>query len=120
MAAFNLNQEDRNGVQVLRAHGRLTLGEGASTLRETIESVVAGNPTKIVLDLTDVSYVDSAGLGALVAAYTFVTSRGGRLVLAGLQKRVLDLLQTTKLDKVFEVFDNAEKAAGAMHGSPAD
>jgi anti-sigma B factor antagonist len=114
MAALTLDQEARDGVYILRAHGRLTLGEGASVLRDTVRSFVSREPASIILDMTDVGYVDSAGIGELVSAYTSITSQGGRFVLAGLQKRVSDLLQITKLYSVFNVYENANLALADM------
>src|SRR5207248_1499516 len=97
MATLTLDKETRNGIYILRASGRITLGAGASVLRDAVKSLVAGGAVRIVLDLSDVGYVDSAGIGELVSAYTSVTSQGGQFVLSGLQKRVRDLLQITKL-----------------------
>ena len=119
MAPFTLDQETRDGVHVLHAHGRLTLGEGASLLRETVRSIAAGKPASIVLDMADVGLVDSAGIGELVSAYTSTTSQGGRFVMAGLQRRVSDLLQITKLDSVFKVYENADRALADL-SKPAE
>jgi anti-sigma B factor antagonist len=117
---LTLREENRNGTPILHAQGKITLGEGAAILREAVQSRVAGGATQIVLDLTEVSYVDSAGIGELVSAYTSVTSRGGKLVLAGLTKRVADLLKITKLYTVFQVFDTADEAITALTTSATD
>lgn len=93
-------------VTVVDVAGRITLGEGASTLRENIRDLVAKGNKKILLNLSDVSYIDSSGIGELVSAYTTVTNQGGTLKLLGLTKRVKDLLQITKLYTVFEVFES--------------
>lgn len=93
-------------VTVVDVAGRITLGEGASTLRENIRSLAAKGNKKILLNLSDVSYIDSSGIGELVSAFTTVTNQGGVLKLLGLTKRVKDLLQITKLYTVFEVFEN--------------
>jgi anti-sigma B factor antagonist len=97
-------------VSVIDVVGRITLGEGASALREMIRSLVAGGNKKILLNLSDVSYIDSSGIGELVSGFTTVTNQGGVLKLLGLAKRVKDLLQITKLYTVFEVFDNETTA----------
>jgi anti-sigma B factor antagonist len=111
--AFKVESESRDGIRVLHVRGRLTLGEESATLRDAITAVTEPS-ARIVLDLGDVQYVDSAGLGTLVAAYTSVTSQGGRLALAALRKRVSDLLQITKLYTVFSVFDTVDQAVAAM------
>ena len=93
-------------VSVVDVVGRITLGEGASALRETIRDLVAKGNKKILLNLSDVSYIDSSGIGELVSGFTTVTNQGGVLKLLGLTKRVKDLLQITKLYTVFEVYDD--------------
>lgn len=92
-------------VSVIDVVGRITLGEGASTLRESIRELVSKGNTKILLNLGEVSYIDSSGIGELVSGFTSVTNQGGVLKLLGLSKRVKDLLQITKLYTVFEVYD---------------
>ncbi len=97
-------------VTVIDAVGRITLGEGASSFRDTIRDLVAKGDKKIVLNLGDVSYIDSSGIGELVSAFTTVTNQGGQLKLLNLTKRIQDLLQITKLYTVFEVYDDETKA----------
>jgi anti-sigma B factor antagonist len=97
-------------VSVIDATGRITLGEGSSTFRETLRELTAKGDRKILLNLGDVSYIDSSGIGELVSGFTSVTNQGGQLKLLNLTKRVQDLLQITKLYTVFEVFD--DEAAG--------
>jgi anti-sigma B factor antagonist len=97
-------------VIVIDVVGRITLGEGASALREMIRGLVAKGNKKILLNLSDVSYIDSSGIGELVSGFTSVTNQGGVLKLLGLTKRVKDLLQITKLYTVFEVFDDETSA----------
>jgi anti-sigma B factor antagonist len=98
------------GVQVIDVVGRITLGEGASALRENIRGLVAQGAKKILLNLSEVSYIDSSGIGELVSGFTSVANQGGVLKLLGLTKRVKDLLQITKLYTVFEVFDDETTA----------
>jgi anti-sigma B factor antagonist len=93
-------------VTVVDVAGRITLGEGASTLRENIRNLVAQGNKKILLNLSEVSYIDSSGIGELVSAFTTVTNQGGSLKLLGLTKRVKDLLQITKLYTVFDVYES--------------
>lgn len=91
--------------------GRITLGEGSSTLRDALRDLVAKGHKKILLNLGDVSYIDSSGIGELVSGFTSVSNLGGSLKLLSLTKRVKDLLQITKLYTVFEVHDDE---AGAI------
>jgi len=97
-------------VVVIDAQGRITLGEGASTFRDAIRDLIAAGEKKIVLNLADVSYIDSSGIGELVSGFTTVTNHGGQLKLLNLTKRIKDLLQITKLYTVFEVFDSEATA----------
>ena len=97
-------------VTVIDAAGRITLGEGASTFRDTVRDLAAKGDKKLLLNLSDVSYIDSSGIGEMVSGFTTVTNHGGQLKLLGLSKRVKDLLQITKLYTVFEVFDDEASA----------
>ncbi|MGC9971766.1 MAG: STAS domain-containing protein [Bryobacteraceae bacterium] len=96
-------------VIVVDVSGRITLGEGSSNLREGIRGLLTQGNKKILLNLGEVSYIDSSGIGELVSGFTSVTNQGGQLKLLNLTKRVRDLLQITKLYTVFEVYD--EEAA---------
>lgn len=97
-------------VTVIDAAGRITLGEGSSSFRDTIRDLVAKGNKKILLNLAEVTYIDSSGIGELVSAFTTVTNQGGQLKLLSLGKRVQDLLQITKLYTVFEVLDDEAAA----------
>ena len=99
-----------DGVMVVDCSGRIVFGEESATLRDTIKKVLAQSP-RVVLNLAEVSYVDSGGLGTLVSLYTTARNAGGALKLARLTQRVGDLLQLTKLVSVFEVFDDEQLAA---------
>jgi len=98
-------------VTVVDVAGRITLGEGSATLRDAMRDMVSKNQKKILLNLGEVSYIDSSGIGELVAGFTTVTNSGGNLKLLNLNKRVKDLLQITKL---YTVFDVHEDEAGAI------
>jgi len=91
---------------IVDASGRITLGDGSAMLRNTIRQLLQESHTKIVLNLADVDYIDSSGIGELVSAYTAVRSKSGELKLLHLTKKVHDLLQITKLFTVFEVFSD--------------
>ncbi len=97
-------------VTVVDVSGRITLGEGSSNLREGIRDLVSKGNTKLLLNLADVSYIDSSGIGELVSGFTTVTNQGGQLKLLNLTKRVKDLLQITKLYTVFDVHEDEASA----------
>jgi anti-sigma B factor antagonist len=104
--SIKLNTRQVGDVTVLDIAGRITLGEGSSTLRDSLKELVAKGEKKILLNLGDVTYIDSSGIGELVSGFTTVTNQGGNLKLLGLNKRVKDLLQVTKLYTVFEAFED--------------
>jgi anti-sigma B factor antagonist len=97
-------------VTVVDATGRITLGEGATVFRDMIRDLAAKGDKKILVNLADVSYIDSSGIGEMVSSFTTVTNHGGQLKLLSLTKRVKDLLQITKLYTVFEVFEDEASA----------
>ena len=101
-------------VTVVDAVGRITLGEGASTFRDSIRDLVASGNKKLLLNLAEISYIDSSGIGELVSGFTTVANQGGTVKLLNLTKRVQDLLQITKLYTVFEVFDDEAKALASF------
>jgi anti-sigma B factor antagonist len=96
-------------VTVVDCNGRIVFGEESALLRDTLKKLIAEN-SQIILNLSGVSYIDSGGLGTLVALYTTAHNAGGSVKLANLTQRVGDLLQVTKLLTVFEVYDSEEKA----------
>ena len=108
--SVKLNTRQVGDVSVVDVAGRITLGEGSSALRDALRDMVAKNQKKILLNLGDVSYIDSSGIGELVSGFTSVTNSGGQLKLLGLNKRVKDLLQITKLYTVFDVHEEESSA----------
>src|SRR5258708_10202152 len=104
-------------VAIVDLQGRITLGEPTGLLRDTVKSILAGGHKDILLNLGQVSYIDSAGLGELVGCSTTVRNAGGRLKLMQLQKKISDLLQITKLHTVFEVIDDEAKAVASFAGA---
>jgi anti-sigma B factor antagonist len=108
--SVKLSTRQVGDVTVIDSAGRITLGEGASVFRDTVRDLTAKGDKKILLNLSDVTYIDSSGIGELVSGFTTVTNHGGVLKLLGLNKRVKDLLQITKLYTVFEVFDDEATA----------
>ena len=97
-------------VIILDLHGKILIGEGDDALRDAVTRLVDSGKTKILLNLADVPYVDSAGLGEIVRCYTTVSRKDGKLKLLNLTKRIHDLLSITKLLTVFETYENEEDA----------
>ena len=107
---MNIGERTVEGVTVLDLKGKMLIGEGDELLRETINELVEGGKTKILLNLAEVPYVDSAGLGEIVRCYTAVSRKNGKLKLVNLTKRLEDLLSITKLLSVFETYKAEEEA----------
>jgi anti-sigma B factor antagonist len=103
-----------DGITIVDLSGRITLGEGSVVLRDTIKDLLSKGNKKILLNLGDVSYIDSSGIGELVSAFTSVQRQGGELKLLNLTKKVHDLLQITKLYTVFDVKDDEATAVAAF------
>ena len=103
-----------DGVTILDLSGRIVLGEGSIQLRDAVKELTAKGQKHILLNLSDVNYIDSSGLGEMVSAYTSVKNAGGELKLLGLTKKVHDLLQITKLYTVFDVKDDEASAVSAF------
>ena len=99
---------------VVALAGRLTLGESATQLRETLQQMVADGARRIVLNLAELNYVDSSGIGLLVSSYATMNRVGGQIKLASLNSRVKDLLLITKLFTVFEVYEHEIAALDAF------
>jgi len=99
-------------VTVLDCSGKITLGEGTMAVRNTVREILKNGGMKIILNLGDVNYIDSSGIGELVSSYTTVTNGGGQLKLLNLTKKIQELLAITKLLTVFQVY-NDERAAVA-------
>ena len=119
--SVKLTTHQKGEVIIVVASGKLTMGEGASTLRTKIRELVASGSRRIVLNMADVSYMDSSGMGELIAAHTTVTTAGGEIKLLNLAKLVHDLLKLTKLYTVFEAFeDEAAAVASFSMAKPAE
>lgn len=112
--SVKLTTRQVSDVTVIDATGRITLGEGSSTFRDTIKDLVSKGNKKILLNLADITYIDSSGIGEMVSGFTSVSNAGGQLKLLNLTKRVQDLLQITKLYTVFEVFDDEAAALSSF------
>jgi anti-sigma B factor antagonist len=103
-----------DSVTVVDISGRITLGEGCAQLRELIRGQLTKGNKRVLINLADVTYIDSSGIGELVSAYTAVTNQGGELKLLKLTQKVHDLLQITKLYTVFDVHDDEAKAIASF------
>ena len=97
-------------VNIVDLSGRITIGEGTLTLKETVRALLQKSEPKILLNLGDITYIDSSGIGELVSSFTMAGKNGGKLKLLNLTKKVHDLLSITKLLTVFEVFDDEATA----------
>jgi anti-sigma B factor antagonist len=102
-----------NGVVIVDLSGRITLGEASGKLRDTVRDLLSKGNKKILLNLGDVTYIDSSGLGELVSSYTTAANQGAKVKLLNVQKKVDDLLQITKLYTVFDSFTDESKAVGS-------
>jgi anti-sigma B factor antagonist len=102
------------GVVVVDLSGQIKLGEGSSTLRDTVKDLLSKGQKNILLNLGEISYIDSSGIGELVAAFTSVRNQGGELKLLKLTRKTHDLLQITKLYTVFDVKDDEAEAIAAF------
>jgi len=106
---MKLSTRTVDGILVVDCSGRIIFGEESASLRDTLRDLIPQNK-KIILNLSGVNYIDSGGLGTLVALYTSARNSGGSIKLANLTQRVGDLLQVTKLLTVFDVYDSEERA----------
>ena len=108
--ALSIASREVNGVTVLDLSGRITLGEGSVQLRDAVRDLIGKGQKNILVNLGDVNYIDSSGLGELVSAYTTARNQGAHLKLLKLTKKVHDLLQLTKLYTVFDIYDDEASA----------
>ena len=114
MAQLSVKERQVGDVTILDLSGKITIGEGSVTLRETVRRLLDDGKKKILLNLGDVSYVDSSGIGELVSSYTTTNNNGGQLKLLNLTKKIQDLLMITKLLTVFETFDSEDTAVASF------
>jgi anti-sigma B factor antagonist len=112
--ALKISNRQVNGVGVVELEGRIVLGEESNAMREQIKGMLAAGQKKIVLNLNNVTYIDSAGLGALVAAHHSARTQGASLKLAHLGSKFQEILQVTKLLTVFEVHDTEAAAVNSF------
>jgi anti-sigma B factor antagonist len=113
--ALQIVEKESSGVTVLELSGRVTLGDESSQLRTKIKDLLAQGKKRLVLDLGNVSYIDSAGLGTLVAGYTSAQSQGASMKLANLTRKFNEQLNITKLVTVFEVYPGVADAVASFN-----
>ncbi len=101
-------------VTILDIHGKITIGEGSAEIRNVVRELLQAGKKKILLNLGDVSYVDSSGIGELVSSFTTVTNQGGQLKLLSLTKKLRELLAITKLLTVFDSYDEEQEAVASF------
>ena len=112
--ALTIASREVDGVTVLDLNGRITLGEGSVQLREVIRDLISKGSKTILLNMGDVNYIDSSGLGELVSAYTTAKNQGASVKLLSLTKKVKDVLQLTKLYTVFDVYEDEASAIASF------
>jgi anti-sigma B factor antagonist len=112
--SLEIQQTDREGITVVRLSGRLTVGTEVATFRERMQKLFDTGGRTVILDLKDVDYIDSTGLGALVMCYTSQQKAGGKVKLLNLSRRGIELLIMTKLTTIFEVFDDEQNAINSF------
>jgi anti-sigma B factor antagonist len=110
---LKLSTRTVDGILIVDCAGRIVFGEESAYLRDEVKKLIA-QQNKLVLNLSGINYIDSGGLGTLVALYTTARNSGGAIKLANLTQRVGDLLQVTKLVTIFDVYDNEQKAVDAF------
>ncbi len=112
--ALKMTNREVNGVSVMALDGRIVLGEESNALREKLKSLIAGGKKKIVMNMDNIKYIDSSGLGTLVAAHCSAKTQGASLVLCHLGSKFQEVLQITKLLTVFEVCDTEAAAVASF------
>jgi anti-sigma B factor antagonist len=112
--ALDIQEREREGIVILELKGKLIVGEPVSDLREKVREMVAAGKLNIVLNLQNLEYIDSTGLGGLVISYTTVKKAGGALKILNLSQRNVELLVLTKLTTVFEIFDEEQDAVNSF------
>ncbi len=112
--ALTVKTRNIGNVAILDLHGKITLGENTGILRDELNSLLAQGHKNVLLNMGGVGYVDSAGLGELVGAYTTATNQGGSVKLLNLQGKMKDLMQITKLHTIFSTFDDEQAAVSSF------
>lgn len=109
-----ISQRQRNDVTILDIKGKITIGASEEALRDAVQNALSGGTQKLVLNLRDVSTIDSSGVGELVSSYTHATNRGAKIKLANLPPKINDILTITQLITVFDVYDSEDEAVNSF------
>ncbi|HEX8985026.1 MAG TPA: STAS domain-containing protein [Bryobacteraceae bacterium] len=112
--ALQIQNREREGIAILDLNGRLTMGEEASALRDALRALAASGVKNVLLNLKELSYIDSTGLGALVVCFTTLRKQGGKLKLEHVNRRNIELLLFTKLTTIFELFNDETDAVNSF------
>jgi anti-sigma B factor antagonist len=112
--SLDIRQREREEVLILDLNGRITVGDEAATLRDSLRELSAAGRRNFILNLQEVDYIDSTGLGAMVVCFTSVQRLGGRLKLENLNRRNIQLLLLTKLTTIFEIFNDEQDAVNSF------
>ncbi len=112
--SLEIEQRQREGIIILDLKGRITVGDESAELRTRIRELIAAGVREVLLNLSDVDYIDSTGLGAMVICFTSLRKQGGRLKLENLNRRNVELLVLTKLTTVFEIFNDEQDAVNSF------
>lgn len=118
MAELNIKEREAGEVTILDMNGKVTIGEGSVSLRSAIRGLLEKGRKKILLNLAGVGYIDSSGIGELVASFTAINKEGGQLKLLNLTQKLQDLLAITKLLTVFDVYEDEAEALGSYKPLP--
>ena len=118
--SLNLEIKKTGGVSVVNIRGRITLGEGASSLNDTLRGMAGAGHRNILLDLAEVSYLDSSGLGVLISSFATVAHLGGQLKLASVNDRLRDVMLITKVYTVFDVYEDVATGVASFHELPEE
>jgi anti-sigma B factor antagonist len=113
--SLDIQQRQREGIEILKLDGRITMGPEAGALREKVGAMNEAGTRKVVLDMAEVDYIDSTGLGALVMCATSLRKNGGNMKLLNLNRRNIELLVMTKLATVFEIFGDEQDAVNSYY-----
>jgi anti-sigma B factor antagonist len=117
--SLKMTNSEVDGVSLVALNGRIVLGEESTALREKLRSLIAGGKKKIVLNMAEIDYIDSSGLGALVAAHLSAQNSGASIRLCNLGKKFHEVMQLTKLLTIFDVYDTEAAAVGSFPTSLA-
>ncbi len=111
---MNIEVRTVGDIKILDPRGKITLGEGTSVIRNSVRDILDNGGRKIILNLAEVNYIDSAGVGELMSSYTSVANRGGKLKLLNLTKKLNEVLAITKLLTIFDVYDDETAATNSF------